>query len=310
MWRRNDVRVRCSGRFGLALASLVALACFATGCSTSRSWSVVAVGDSVPRGANCDCKPYPPLTADDLASRSGRTVKAGNDAVNGATSADVLHQLTSDTAVIDHVRSANAIEIEVGANDVAYSKSCGTAVDCYAGRLPDVEKNLAAIVARARELASGHKLVVVLLDYWSVWLGGKYAAERGPAYVNAAAEMTARVDAIVKATAADSGAHYVDLRAAFKGPDYAYDETHYLSNDGDHPNAAGHVQIAKAVATAVDGARCGDPARGGEGSASEAMSWPRRAGLRDMNQRVLIVRLVAQSASAAVARTGGGGEEN
>jgi lysophospholipase L1-like esterase len=43
----------------------------------------------------------------------------------------------------------------------------------------------------------------------------------------------------------------VDLRAAFKGPDYAYDETHYLSDDGDHPNAAGHAQIAKAVETEV-----------------------------------------------------------
>ena len=45
---------------------------------------------------------------------------------------------------------------------------------------------------------------------------------------------------------------YVDLRAAFKGPDYAYDETHYLSNDGDHPNAAGHQQIAKAAEAVIE----------------------------------------------------------
>ena len=44
-----------------------------------------------------------------------------------------------------------------------------------------------------------------------------------------------------------SGSAYVDLRAAFKGPDYSYDETHYLSDDGDHPNAAGHQQIATAA---------------------------------------------------------------
>jgi lysophospholipase L1-like esterase len=50
-----------------------------------------------------------------------------------------------------------------------------------------------------------------------------------------------------------SGCAYVDLRAAFKGPDYAY-ETHYLSDDGDHPNAAGHQQIATAAAGVLESA--------------------------------------------------------
>ena len=44
------------------------------------------------------------------------------------------------------------------------------------------------------------------------------------------------------------------LRAAFKRPNYAYDETHYLSNDGDHPNAAGHERIAAAAAAAIQAA--------------------------------------------------------
>ena len=239
----------------LGALGLIALGCFATGCSSSSGTSsIVALGDSVPRGTNCDCRPYPPLSADDLAATTGRSVTATNDAVAGATSAEVSGQLNSDRAVIGRVRAADAIELEVGANDVGYSKSCGTKVDCYAARLPSLEKNLTAIVHRARELTSGHKLVVVLLDYWSVWLGGKYAAEQGPVDVSAAEEMTDRVNAIIKVTATDSGSHYVDLRAAFKGPDYAYDETHFLSSDGDHPNARGHEQIAKAVGAVLDGA--------------------------------------------------------
>lgn len=171
-----------------------------------------------------------------------------NYAVNGATTASVLAQLKPGGAVIARARSADAIEIEVGANDVSYSRSCGTAVDCYAPRLRPLATNLAAIVSRVRKRASPRKPVIVLLDYWNVWLGGRYAAARGRAYVNAAEELTDRVDAIVKATARRSGSAYVDLRAAFKGPNYAYDETRYLSSDGDHPNAAGHKQIAKAVA--------------------------------------------------------------
>jgi lysophospholipase L1-like esterase len=213
---------------------------------------VVALGDSVPRGTNCDCTPYPPLTADGLSATTGQKVTATNDSVAGYTTSNVLNQLASDNTVIGHVRAADAVEIEVGANDVAYTSACGTAVDCYAPRVPTIEKNLAAIVTRVHELTADHKVLVVLLDYWSVWLGGQYAAEKGDAYVAAAEEMTDRVNTVIKSTAASSGSAYVDLRAAFKGPSYTYDETHYLSNDGDHPNAAGHQQIAAATETVIE----------------------------------------------------------
>jgi lysophospholipase L1-like esterase len=213
---------------------------------------MVALGDSVPYGTNCNCTPYPPLTADALMASSDQAVTVANDSVPGYTTADVLRQLTSDADVIDHVRVADAVEIEVGANDVAYSSSCGNAVDCYAPRIPTIEENLAEIVSRVRQLTAGHKVLVVLLDYWSVWLGGQYAAAKGDAYVAAAEEVTDQVDAVIKSTAAKSGSAYVDLRAAFKGPDYAYDETHYLSSDGDHPNAAGHQQIATAAEAVIE----------------------------------------------------------
>jgi len=220
--------------------------------SKPQTSSIVALGDSVPRGTNCDCTPYPPLTADGLTASTGRTVTATNDSVAGYTTSNVVHQLDSDGDVIDHLRAANTVEIEIGANDVAYSSSCGTTVDCYAPRVPTIEKNLAAIVERVHDLTSGHKVLVVLLDYWSVWLGGQYAAAKGEAYVHAAETMTDKVNAVIKATAAESGSAYVDLRAAFKGPDYSYDETHYLSSDGDHPNAAGHKRIAQATETVIE----------------------------------------------------------
>ncbi len=200
----------------------------------------------------CYCTPYPPLTAERLAATNGEKVTATNDSVAGYTTHDLLEQLTSNPDVMRHVRKADVVEIEIGANDVAYTKSCGTTVSCYEPRIPAMQKNLDAIVARTRKLASGHKVLVVLLDYWSVWLGGKYAATKGDAYVAAAAEVTDRVDAAIKSTAAMSGSAYVDLRAAFKGPTYSYDETHYLSTDGDHPNAAGHQKIAAATDEVIE----------------------------------------------------------
>jgi len=159
--------------------------------------------------------------------------------------------LTSDPAVIDNVRRSDAIEIEIGANDVGYSQSCGTSVACYQPTVPTVEKNLSAIVARARELTAGRHVLIVLLDYWSVWLGGQYAGAQGDAYVTAAAAVTDQINTVIKETASTTYSGYVDLRVAFKGPDYTYDETHYLSSDGDHPNAAGHQQIADAAVTVI-----------------------------------------------------------
>jgi acyl-CoA thioesterase I len=41
--------------------------------------------------------------------------------------------------------------------------------------------------------------------------------------------MTDKVDSIIKATANETGSCSVDPRAAFEAPDYAYDETHFLS---------------------------------------------------------------------------------
>ena len=215
-------------------------------------WSIVALGDSVPHGTNCDCRPYPALTADGLSTSTGQTVTATNDSVAGYTSSNVLNQVMTDPNVIEHLRRADVVEVEVGANDVAYSSACGASVDCYTPKLPTAEKNLDAIVARVHDLTAGHKALVVLLDYWSVWLGGQYAAARGEAYVAAAEAMTDKVDGLIKSTANSTGSAYVDLRAAFKGPSYAYDETHYLSNDGDHPNAAGHQQIATATEGVIE----------------------------------------------------------
>ncbi|HEX6761754.1 MAG TPA: SGNH/GDSL hydrolase family protein [Gaiellaceae bacterium] len=249
-----------------ALGGLTGLCCLLSACSTPTSAptktaapphrgvvTVVALGDSVPRGTNCSCTPYPELSADGLASASGQGATTDNDSVAGATTATVLEQLESDDTVIADLHAADVVEVEIGANDVGYSTSCGTTASCYASRVPAMRSRLRQIVDVARSLAP-RKAVVVLLDYWSVWLGGKYADAKGEAYVDAAARVTDQVDDAIRSTAAESGSDYVDLRAAFKGPDYSYDETHYLSNDGDHPNAAGHQKIAVATDAVIGNA--------------------------------------------------------
>ena len=114
-----------------------------------------------------------------------------------------------------------------------------------------MQKNLAAIVSRVHDLTSGHKVLVVLLDYWSSWLAGSYARKQGHDYVSVSRQMTAQVDNAIKTTASQSGSAYVSERRAFKGPSFGYIETHYLTTDGDHPNATGHQAIAKAAEAVI-----------------------------------------------------------
>jgi lysophospholipase L1-like esterase len=231
---------------------IVAGALLATGCSSSHHIAVsttvtatTALGDSVPTGTACNCTPYPQLTADDIARAVHHSVVSSNDAADGATSADVVALLHDNSDVRAHVAHAGLVMVEIGANDVAHSEKCATNVACYEPALPQIETNLNTIVASIHSLAPAAK--IVMLDYWSVWLGGSYAHAQGPAYVEAANDLTADVDDIIRTVAQKTNSFYVDLRTAFRGPDHDGDETPLLAADGEHPNAEGHERIADAV---------------------------------------------------------------
>jgi len=225
----------------------ITLAAVASGPRLSSIRVVVALGDSVPYGTRCGCTPYPQDSAADLATAIHARIRTYNDSVPGYRTSGVLGQLLSNPAAMAHVRAANLVEIEIGANDISYGSGCGSSVACYRPRSSQAMTNLGRIVARVRQLRAGRPTTIVLLGYWSVWLGGRYATQRGTAYVNAAAALTRAENTAILGIARRTGSLYVDLRTAFRGPNDAYDETHLLASDGDHPNAAGHARIGQAL---------------------------------------------------------------
>ena len=213
--------------------------------------AITALGDSVPYGSACKCNPYPQITGAEIAQIAGHAVEVSTDAVPGARSGTVVDQVLHDPTISADIRGSQAVLVEVGANDVGYSSTCGTNASCYDATIPEIDHNLTTIVKQIRALSQGHEQVVVLLDYWSVWLGGQYAKAKGPDYERAADSVTARVDETIHSVASETSSTYVDLRTAFRGPDGNWDETHLLASDGDHPNAEGHQRIAQAIADTV-----------------------------------------------------------
>jgi len=59
--------------------------------------------------------------------------------------------------------------------------------------------------------------------------------------------LTLAVNDVLRDRAYEDGATYVDLRTPFRGPDGTGNPSDLLARDGDHPNAAGHLLIAKAL---------------------------------------------------------------
>ena len=227
------------------------------GCATSTSRAVqreidsslsavselTALGDSVPHGSACRCTPYPELTG---------VRHTSNDSVPGFTTSDVINQLRTNRTVIAHVARSNAVMLEIGANDIAFSPACGTRLSCYQAKLPGATRNIEAIVARVDQLTAPRHVPFVLLDYWNVWLGGRVGAAQGADYVRTSHELSDELGDAIHEIARATSSTYVDLRTEFLGPRHDEDETALLAADGDHPNAEGHTRIAIAIARAMD----------------------------------------------------------
>lgn len=211
---------------------------------------VVALGDSVPAGAACSCTPFPDLYGSLLGRRTGASVGVTNEAVNGLDTLGLLAQL-QQPRVSAAVGRADVVLVTIGANDFSERHddvveglcTVGIAIDCVDDELGAMRANLTTILRDIRSLRQGQPTSLLVTGYWNVF-EDEQVAERsfGPEGLQASIQLTHQVNAAIRSVSEKTGARYVDLFAPFHDPALAEDSL--LADDGDHPDAAGHVLIA------------------------------------------------------------------
>ena len=91
-----------------------------------------------------------------------------------------------------------------------------------------------------------------MTTYWNVFEDGDVAdRQRGPGFADWSDTVTVAANRAICATARTFGDTCVDLYAPFLSADGNRNPTPLLSSDGDHPNAAGHDVIARALLAAT-----------------------------------------------------------
>ncbi len=221
---------------------------------------LVGLGDSITAGTECpDCATFIDLYGTEITGAIGRPVTVTNLGVSGWTSADLLRSLTGGGEGVATVRAAKVITVTIGANDFApmlatyLAGDCGGAdkLACFDRELATLRTNLTAILARIHGLRANRPTAIRVTGYWNVFIDGAVAAQTyGVAFEAASTALTVQVNRVIQAVAQSGGATYVDLFTPFKGPRGDGDPTSLLAVDGEHPNQAGHQEIAEELALA------------------------------------------------------------
>lgn len=251
------------GKRRVALVASLTVATLCASAATAALWSngsaashvrtpagdagvrLVVLGDSVPAGTGCDCRPFGDRLAADLRRRMSTRVSLRSFAQDGLTSAGLQDEVEHDRRTIAALRRATTVTVTIGANDFDASQAdsgCdGSGTSCFDADLDALTTHLQSLLGEIRGL-SGSGARILVTGYWSVFLDGDVAAQRGSTYTATSDALTERVNAVIAAAAAQRGATYVDLFTAFRGSG-DNDDSSLLASDGDHPSDAGHALI-------------------------------------------------------------------
>ena len=216
------------------------------------SHDVLALGDSVPSGAACGCRPFPQTYGALLSRRTGARVTVDNRAVAGLRTSGLIAQLRTP-AYRAAVRRADIIVVTIGANDFGdhhdqvVNGQCGAGnTDCVSDEVTALQDHLTSLLATLRSLRNGAPTTILVTGYWNVFEDGDVARNAfGESGLRASLDLTRRVNAVISSVSAAGGARYVDIFRPFERHGRAI--TSLLAGDGDHPDARGHDLIARSL---------------------------------------------------------------
>ena len=214
----------------------------------------MGLGDSVTAGSTCDCAPFVEQFAALVGARDGRAATASNLGVPGLTTDSLTAQL-AQPGPSTAVAAADTVLVTIGANDLLPLEDrweqAGCRSACMAPAMAAMARGLAADLARIRVLGHQGQRVEVT-TYWNVFEDGDVAdRQRGPGFADWSDSVTVAANRVICAAARTFGDTCVDLYEPFLSADGNRNPTSLLSSDGDHPNAAGHQVIARALLAAT-----------------------------------------------------------
>lgn len=215
-----------------------------------QTYSIVALGDSVPAGTNCGCDPFPTLIANQLTDADVH-VNLLNVSHEGWTMTNVASQLDDQPSVRAAVQHANLVLLTIGANDLTNladegPNSCD--IDCIHAGVDEHLPALGDLVNKLNSLDTTPNRRIAWTTYWNVFADGDQGrSANGDAYVDWSDQVTQYANSAYAQEVTAHKGSVVDTYAPFKGANGVVDPTTLLASDGDHPNAAGHELIAKVI---------------------------------------------------------------
>jgi lysophospholipase L1-like esterase len=247
----------------LALAGCGAGDDEAKGDTAPKSWSLVALGDSIALAVpECDgCTSFVGIWAEGLSQDAKRPVEVSNHAVPGAEASDVLQQVEGDGATRAAIRGADLIVVALGINDTPWNRMddpCDAAPDypviqwaritrrCISRVAGEYETSLEAILDELDTLRAGRPTVLRLTTVYNTVIGNhvdpSWDSPAAVAPSKVANDLFARTQCRL---ARHHGGVCIDVRRAFNGVDGSRPAKRFLASDYSHPGPEGHRAIAE-----------------------------------------------------------------
>jgi lysophospholipase L1-like esterase len=225
------------------------------------SRSLVALGDSIASTASpaCGCKAFAAL----FAARIG--ARLSDEAVPGSDARELLTQVKTDRFVRPILRTADAIVISMGTNDLPWRRPddpCSVArqvdvirwagVDqtCIRRVTREFETSMDAVLTQIDRLRANRPPMLRLTTVYNSVIGDTADRSLGSARaVRPSEAAVARFDAIQCRLAVKHHGRCVDVQRAFNGRDGSQPAGRFLAGDYLHPNARGQQIIADLLYT-------------------------------------------------------------